>query len=185
MKKSGAMELSVNTIVVIVLSVTMLIIGIVLVRNIMCGALGLTVDINNKVRGEITRLFGASEGEVQCIGAGGEPVQMIPGQLNFVYCGINAERTEEYVINAQVTAAPEGITETQVTQRWVKSSTWEGSVSPGDREPKKVMRLDIPNDAPEGLLTIRLTVKKVGGSATTKDLDFDVKRSGLVRAAVC
>ena len=57
MKRRGAMELSVGTIVVLVLAMTMLIMGIVLVRGIFKGA-KYNIDIlDQKVRGEINKLF--------------------------------------------------------------------------------------------------------------------------------
>jgi MFS family permease len=51
--KKGAMELSIGTVVVIVIAITMLILGIVLVRSIMCSAVGLTGDLDNRIKGEI------------------------------------------------------------------------------------------------------------------------------------
>ena len=98
MKKKAALELSIGTVVVIVIGITMLILGIVFVRNVMCGALGLTGDLNDKVKGEINKLFGSTGAEVQCIGSGGEPIKMIPGKLNIVYCGVNAPDSAAYRI---------------------------------------------------------------------------------------
>lgn len=183
--KRAALELSVGTIVVIVLGVTMLIIGMVLVRNIMCGALGLTSDINSKVRGEITRLFGSSQGEIECIGAVGDPVQMVPGELNSAYCGINAEQAADYEIVITSIEAPQGTTQQEV-QSWTRGTLgWKGRVSPGDSEPKRIVRFDIPNNAGEGLLTINVEIKRAGTLISTKALDFDVKRVGLVKSTVC
>src|SRR3989338_6029810 len=94
--KKAAMELSISTIVIVVIAVTMLILGLVLVRSIMCGAIGLTGDINDKVKGEVNRLFQTGSGEVVCIGSGGEPVTLIPSQLNIIYCAVNAPVKAEY-----------------------------------------------------------------------------------------
>lgn len=190
--RKAALELSVSTIVVIVLGVTMLIIGMVLVRNIMCGAIGLTGDINTKVQGQITALFGASEGEVQCIGAGGEAVQMTPGKINTVWCGINAPRAADYKIELQeISDSPTGVLPARVRSSWVKTTEWSGRVSPGDKSPQKVVRLDVPTDAPEGLLIMKFIIsrKDEGASSyqqiSTQSLDFEVKRAGLVRTSVC
>ena len=57
MNKKGAMELSMSTIVVLVLAMTMLILGLVLVRTIFKGATSSVTDINDKVKGEISSLF--------------------------------------------------------------------------------------------------------------------------------
>ncbi|MEM4719686.1 MAG: hypothetical protein QXG18_02380 [Candidatus Pacearchaeota archaeon] len=56
-KTKGAMELSIGTIVIIVISMSMLILGIMLVRNIFTGAKYNVDQINDKVRDEISRLF--------------------------------------------------------------------------------------------------------------------------------
>jgi len=55
--KRGAVELSVGTIVVLVLAMTMLIMGIVLIRGIFRGATYNVKSLNEKVRGEINKLF--------------------------------------------------------------------------------------------------------------------------------
>ena len=51
--KKGAMEMSIGTIVVIVLSMSMLILGMVLVKNIFGGATGNILSINDKTKDAI------------------------------------------------------------------------------------------------------------------------------------
>jgi hypothetical protein len=55
--KSGAMEMSVGTIVVIVLSMSMLILGMVLIKNIFGGASDNVLQMNDKVKDQIGALF--------------------------------------------------------------------------------------------------------------------------------
>ncbi|MFH1290347.1 MAG: hypothetical protein ABIH92_02970 [Nanoarchaeota archaeon] len=55
--KKGAIELSIGTVVIIVLAMTMLILGLVLVRNIFGGATDSVTSLNDKVKAEITNLF--------------------------------------------------------------------------------------------------------------------------------
>ncbi|MBT3642623.1 hypothetical protein HN604_00765 [archaeon] len=58
MKKKGAIEMSIGTIVIIVLSMSMLILGLVLVKNIFGGATDL-VDLNNQqIAAEIANVYG-------------------------------------------------------------------------------------------------------------------------------
>ena len=57
MKKKGAIELSIGTIVIIVLAMSMLILGMVLVRNIFSGSTDNILQMNDKVKGEINKLF--------------------------------------------------------------------------------------------------------------------------------
>jgi len=61
MKKKGAIELSIGTIVIIVLAMSMLILGLVLVKNIFGGATNL-VDLNNQqITEEISKIYGADQ----------------------------------------------------------------------------------------------------------------------------
>lgn len=55
--KKAAIELSIGTVVIIVLAMSMLILGLVLIRNIFGGATESVDNLNEKVRSEITNLF--------------------------------------------------------------------------------------------------------------------------------
>ena len=61
MQNKGAIELSMTTVVIIVLAMTMLILGLVLVRTIFQGATYNVQSINDKVRAEINKLFTEEE----------------------------------------------------------------------------------------------------------------------------
>jgi len=60
--KKAAIELSIGTIVIIVLAMSMLILGLVLVKTIFTGAQYNVDTINEKVQGEINKLFEESGG---------------------------------------------------------------------------------------------------------------------------
>jgi hypothetical protein len=62
--REGALELSIGTIVVIVIGMSMLILGLVLVRNIFGGATGSVDALNDQVMSEITNLFGNDQGNL-------------------------------------------------------------------------------------------------------------------------
>lgn len=183
--KHSAIELSIGTIVIIVLAMTMLILGIVLVRSIMCGAIGLTGDVNNKVSGEINRLFGASGGEVVCIGGGEEAVALIPGKTNIVYCSVNADKEAEYEIKA---ASIKGsiVTESEL-QSWIQGGTsLTKRIAPSvEPELQKFLRLAVPNNAPKDLIIIEVEVYKDGKLIASPSLDFEVKKVGTINAAIC
>ena len=57
LSKKGAIELSMTTVVVIVLAMTMLILGLILIRNIFQGATSNVKSINDKVREQRNSLF--------------------------------------------------------------------------------------------------------------------------------
>jgi hypothetical protein len=56
--KRGAIELSISTIVIIVLAMSMLILGVILVKNIFSGSTQAVNVLNDQVTGEINKLFG-------------------------------------------------------------------------------------------------------------------------------
>lgn len=56
--KSGAVELSISTIVIVVLGVSMLILGVVLLKNIFAGSTSAVDSLNDQVTSEINKLFG-------------------------------------------------------------------------------------------------------------------------------
>ena len=70
--KKAAIELSVGTIVIIVIAMTMLIMGIVLVRNIFGGATASVTSLNDKVKSEIASLFTEEGEKIVIYGAGAD-----------------------------------------------------------------------------------------------------------------
>lgn len=58
MKKRAAMELSVGTIVIIVLSMSMLILGLVLIKGLFSGATDVTDMTNEQIKNQIQKKFG-------------------------------------------------------------------------------------------------------------------------------
>ncbi len=183
--KRAAFEMSITTIVILVIAMTMLILGMILVRNLMCKSIGLTSDVADKSRAQIDDLFQSQGGEVQCVGAGTTPVDLIPGKPNYIWCGIRASSLSEYTITLTPGKSP-----LDVPAGWIIGSTsWSGSVTPGDTSPKKVLLLQIPKEADEK--TIRFTAvinRKTNGQTTRlsdQQLDLQVRRLDWFRGSVC
>ena len=57
-RKRGAIELSIGTIVIIVLAMSMLILGLVLVKNIFSGATAVTDMTNEQLKDQVSKMFG-------------------------------------------------------------------------------------------------------------------------------
>src|SRR3989338_8114558 len=117
----AAIELSMTTIVVVVLSLTLLIMGFVLVRSIMCSAIGLTDEIGGKAKDRVNELFESTGGEIQCIGSTGSPVAMAPGQLNIIYCGIKAPATAEYKFDIEIKEGLQSSIDENLLEDWFQS----------------------------------------------------------------
>lgn len=184
--KKGAIELSIGTIIIIVLGVSMLILGMVLVRSIMCKAIGMTDDINGKVKDELNKYFGETNAEVVCIGAQGEPAKIAPsGKESYVICAINAPEQANYEFN--VVSYETSITslKSDTLKSWVIKNTYKQNIAAGDSLPKKVFTLKIPNSAPEGNVRLVTEIKKDGQLLSTQDIDLQISRVGFVQNTVC
>ena len=78
-EKKGAIELSIGTVVIIVLAMTMLVLGIVLVRNIFTGAIGIADVTDDKVRAQITSLFTEEDSTIVMLTGPDRTVDLVAG----------------------------------------------------------------------------------------------------------
>lgn len=161
MNKTGALELSIGTIVIIVIAVTMLILGIVFVRSIMCSGILISEDLSSGVRNEIKTLFGADKFGVKCMGEGSQEVGLGSGGRRKIVCMIKTEEVATYKLTADVDTV-KGASKSTV-QGWIVDQDWTGSVTPGTDEEAAVVLLDIPRDAPT--TTLKIIVNSMKGSA--------------------
>jgi len=181
--KSGAIEMSISTIVVIVIAVTMLVFGIVFVKGIMCSSIALTSSVSDNAQKEINKLFGASGGEIQCVGSG-EPVNMIPGRYNVVYCLANAPEVKEYTFDI-VSIKSDKLDESQIESWVVGDKGGSYTISPNDQAINKILTLNIPVDADKQIITIKVNVEKGGKVFKTQNLDFVTNSLGVIKSAMC
>ncbi len=185
-EKKGAMELSISTIVIIVIALTMLILGIVLVRSIMCSAIKLTAQTGDAAQAEVNKLFEANGGEIQCIGNEGAPVTLTPGKTNIISCGIRADVQAEYEITLkEIWSLEKNAITTSQFNNWVKTDKWKGPVAPNDKLAKKVVILELPKDAPIVSIMMQVIAKREGVVISTQDLNFKISDLGIIRAAMC
>jgi len=189
--KRGAIELSMTTVIVVVLSLTLLIMGFVLIRNIMCGAVTLTQDINDRVKEQVNGLFGSTSGsEIACLGQGSEAISIFPDNENWIMCSIRAPESASYQFNLRVNDA---LTDKRVgsvlINRWLLTKENKFNVAPGDDDPRKITRFNIDSNAPEGQIAIDIEVTKSGlGSDNlvySRTLSYQVTRKGAIRSIIC
>ncbi|MEK6825340.1 MAG: hypothetical protein AABY00_00985 [Nanoarchaeota archaeon] len=82
--KEGAIELSIGTIVIIVLGMTMLILGLILVRQIFSVATKSVDSIDGQIKDEINKQLGSQEGYILVYtGDGKDTAKVKPGSGNF------------------------------------------------------------------------------------------------------
>jgi hypothetical protein len=188
-KRKAAIELSLGTIIIIVLGVTMLILGMVLVRAVMCSAISLTEETGKKASSELEKYFEEKGDEVVCIGESGE-ASIVPGARNYIWCSFDAPEGAEYTIKLDNYFPTTSTLSQNTIKSWIVLSEGKWAVSPGDKKAKAPIILNVPKNAPEGGLKLTLQVKKKisGGTAEvilSPEVYLKVTRVGFVRSAIC
>ncbi len=176
--KKAALELSIGTIVIIVLAMTMLILGLVLVRTIFAGATYNVKTINDKVRGEINKLF--TEEDRLVIYLADNLAEVKQGKDYGVVFGI--KNLEEMTVKESVfssDAVPDsdnlkkcGLTET-IIESWMTGKSEKNiPITPG-QVGYGLVRFNIPKTAP--LCTIRFRINIEKDKASYASGFFDLK----------
>jgi hypothetical protein len=173
MNRKGAIELSMTTVVIIVLAMTMLILGLVLVRTIFTGATYNVQSINDKVRGEINKLFTEEAQKIVVyLPAEGAAIKQSES-YGVVFAVKNIEMTPQ-TFNYKVSVSEMGgCPSTTNPMTWIslgKAGTF--NAASGDTNP--IIVKFIPA-ATAPLCSVRFNIDVTEGTATYASTSFDVQ----------
>ena len=186
--KKAAFEMSITTIVILVIAVIMLIMGLVFVRTIMCKGLSLASTSLDGAEKEINKLFGEGQGEISCVGVE-QPLNIAPGTYNIVGCGFRyGGNNKEYTYGFyNIMLTPIGETTAKaLPSGWITENLVNRKISSGGGQiAYGTFAIRPPEDAPEGLIT--LTMSGSGGGVTfpTQTIRLYVRRASFVQKTVC
>jgi len=180
--KKAAMELSIGTIVIIVLAMSMLILGLVLVRTIFTGAKYNIDTINDKVRDEINKLF--VENKKIVVYLANQKADIKQGQDWGVAFGIKNLKTgtpeaSTFSYNVEVSNPNEvkgncGISESEAMS-WIKAGK-SGSIKIGPGETYiSIIRFQIPEASPLCIVRYNINVNADGAFYTADSFDVSVE----------
>lgn len=177
--KKGAMELSIGTIVIIVLAMSMLILGVILVQNIFGGAHGGVEQINDKVRDEINKLFVEDKKTVIYLpNKMAEIKQSKDWGVAFAIKNIDSGTAEAGKFHYDVVVSDDnarkhcGIGESEI-QNWITTGQSDlVNILPGDTY-FGLVRIKIPEGSPLCTVRFHLDVKKDNAVYATDF--FDIK----------
>lgn len=163
--KRGAIELSIGTIVIIVLAMSMLILGLVLVNNIFSGASSNVDELNNKVKDEIRGLF-QDENQRVIIRLTEDTASVGQGEEFGVAFGVknikegSADATTfRYIVELDDDNIQRNCgVSPQIAQNWIRFGSGTMSISPGQVEFDRVV-IQVPEEAP--LCTTKYRIKIV------------------------
>lgn len=195
MNKKGAIELSIGTVVIIVLAMTMLILGLVLVRNIFTGATENVDTLNDKVKGEIVNLFSDSGSSI-AVKLGGDRTAKIKAGTD-LGIGLGAQPKQgglakdlKYQLTISSTTPPsptECITKLGGQQGFISlfeqpslfsSQTlfdeWEGSSA------FSIIRINVPDGTPICSQKVQVDVYDAVPGRSSTDPNYNVGRSFFI-----
>ena len=166
--KTGAVELSIGTIVIIVLAMAMLILGIILVRNIFSGATESVDEINAGVLAEINKLF-ADEKERVIIKLTDNTATVDQGselKIAFGVRNVKTATTNSENFNYEVELADNNIKQScdvsaQQAESWVRFSTGQIAIAPGEIG-GELINIQIPEESPLCTTKYRLIIWEQG-----------------------
>jgi len=182
MKKRAAFEMSMGTIVTIVLSVTLLVLGIFFVQNIFQTAKGVTDLTNDQLINEVNKLF--SEENKMAIYPGTRFVEIKQENTDGVGIGIknlltgaSGDKTFSYV-----TAVSDADLETKcgldaaAVEKWIVTGRAESDIAipSGDFSVQRVV-FEIPVGAPLCTIRFRVNVEADGTPYATDFFDVKIK----------
>jgi len=180
--KKGAMELSIGTIVIIVLAISMLVFGLVFVKKIMCSGIIITDQISTGVENEIKGLFNVDDYGVKCMGEAGEEIKLADGGRRQIACVIKTDESIEYNLKIKSIESLQGVS-TNAVQKWIIDEDWKGTVSAGDKT-VSVAVLDIPKNV--DATSLKIIVQEITDfGEDTHTLYIDVVHLGGLTSAIC
>jgi len=178
--KKAAIELSIGTIVIIVLAMSMLILGLVLIQSIFSGAKYNVDQMNNKVRDEINKLFVEDKKTVVYL-----PNQLaeikqnedwgIAFAIKNLAKGVSEEESFNYdVVSSDPRAQANCGIGIKDIENWIVTGQSDTiKISPGDTY-HGVVRFMIPEGAPLCTTRFHLDVRRVSEHYATDFFDVEV-----------
>ncbi|MBS3078912.1 hypothetical protein J4218_02210 [Candidatus Pacearchaeota archaeon] len=181
--KKGAIELSMSTIVVLVLAMSMLILGLVLVKSIFTGAKYNVDQMNEKVKAEIGKLFAEDQMTVVYLpdhlakAKKGEQIGVAFGWSNVEKGTTEAPKFKYTVTVDQATlkTACSGLSKTEIEKSWIRlgSSSDPRPLNPGNKD-YGLVRFQIPSDAPLCIIRFNLEVSKGNAHYASDFFDLEI-----------
>jgi hypothetical protein len=175
--KRAAFEMSVGTIVTIVLSVTLLVLGIFFVQQVFSSAKGVAELTDEQMRNEINKLFSVEDKIIiypstKYVEIKQESTDGVGVGIKNLQQGVSGDTTFSYIVSAEDVSNC-GVT-AEVAESWIalgKSAT-DLSIASGDLATRKVL-FNIPVGAP--LCTARYKVEVTAdGKRYGTSVSFDV-----------
>lgn len=178
--KRAAMEMSVGTIVTIVLLMAVLILGIFLVQRIFSGGVDAVDSINNEVINQINDLF-SSESSKLAVAPPSREIKLQkaddPKGFAFAVRNNDVESAEfSYVVIADDISNCGSTMSVEEAESYLLGGSGSFPLGPGDKlDPPRLVRFDIPESAPPCTLIYNINVDKDATPYATAQIFVTIK----------
>jgi len=179
--KKAAIELSIGTIVIIVLAMTMLILGLVLIRSIFSGAKYNVETMNEKVQNEINKLF--VEDKEIVVYLANQKADISQGDdwgIAWAVKNLKTGTPESAKLSYSVVVSDDNIKKNcgineKTAESWIKTGQSESGipVSPGGTV-YRITRISIPKVSPLCIVRFRIDTKLDGEDYATDFFDVEI-----------
>jgi len=179
MKKRGAIELSIGTIVIIVLAMTMLILGLVLVKNIFSASTSIIDLTEDQLLDKIRDLFGDEKKLVAY--PSNRHIEIKQGKVDGFGFGIKNLESSSLIFSYEVIVSDTdvqtkcGVSDSQILS-WISTGRAESGIplSPGEITVGKVL-LTIPTGSALCTFRFRINVRHENGEYASELMDVTIK----------
>jgi hypothetical protein len=182
--KKAAIEMSIGTIVVIVLAMTMLIMGLVLIRSIFSGARYNVDTINDKVKEQINAMFSEDDASPIVVYLADSKAVVKKGADFGVAVGIKnlGSGSESSIFKYEVVLGDDiadlkedcGISEAQAMSLISKGRTGEFTIMPGSFN-TGLIRIETDADSPVCMIRYDIKLMKNNEQYTSTFFDLQIK----------
>ena len=182
--KKAALEMSIGTIVVVVLAMTMLILGLVLIKSIMTGAKYNVDTLNDKVKGEILKLFDEDNSAPVIVYLADNKADIKQGGDWGVAFGVKNldSGSTASTFSYEVTSGSSvdelktncGINENEALSYISLGKTGQASIIPGQIQ-TFLVRIQAPKTAPICMIRYNIEVKQGTAQYQTAFFDLNIK----------
>ncbi len=175
--KTAAMEMSIGTLVTIVLLMTVLILGIIFVQKIFAGGTTAIDDINDKVKSEINKAFTDETAKTALIP--GREIKLEKGKSGGVAFSIkNTDRTsgsfsyETEVAEIERTCT---LSETEAENLMTLGKNLENiQLGSGDSMEARLIKFTLPENSPLCIIRYTINVEKDNKPYTSTYFDLEI-----------
>ena len=176
--KRAAMEMSVGTIVTIVLLMSVLILGIFLVKNIFSSAGGAIDAVDDQVQSEINKLFG-EEGRKLAVYPTSQQITLKAGDdpKGFAFSVKNndvEESTFSFTLESSDVSKCGSTMSKAKANNFISANFVIGSIGPGDTR-NKIVLFNLPESTPPCLMTYLLEIQKDESAYEGADIFVTIK----------